>query len=101
MSAPATEKVERFAAYGLPFLVFCLAIAGWEALVRFNNIEPYILPAPSLVAQKASGAPCMLPFGLNKVIMLIFSVLFKMQQKHRLSYCITYIASLKKQKLKK
>lgn len=34
----------------LPALVFSLAIGGWEALVRLRGIEPYILPAPSLVA---------------------------------------------------
>ncbi len=33
----------------LPFLVFALALLGWEALVRINNIPQYILPAPTLV----------------------------------------------------
>ncbi len=42
---------ERLPTYGLPVLVFALAIAAWEALVRINDIPPYILPAPSLVGQ--------------------------------------------------
>ena len=35
--------------YALPALIFALAILGWEALVRINDIPHYILPAPSLV----------------------------------------------------
>lgn len=35
--------------YALPCGVFAAAIAVWEALVRFNDIPPYILPAPSLI----------------------------------------------------
>ena len=34
----------------LPFLVFLVALAAWEAVVRINKIPHYILPAPSLVA---------------------------------------------------
>ena len=33
----------------LPFVVFGLALLGWELVVRFNNIPHYILPAPTLV----------------------------------------------------
>ena len=39
----------RIANYVLPCLVLLLAFAGWEALVRVNEIPPYILPAPSRV----------------------------------------------------
>jgi NitT/TauT family transport system permease protein len=35
----------------LPLLVFASAIALWEAIVRLNGIPPYLLPAPSLIAQ--------------------------------------------------
>ena len=45
---PLTEKLTKI---GLPLLMFCLASAFWEALVAFKNIEPYILPAPSLIAK--------------------------------------------------
>lgn len=35
----------------LPLAVFAAAIAAWEAVVRIEGIPPYILPAPSLIAQ--------------------------------------------------
>lgn len=35
----------------IPALVFAAIILGWEALVRLRGIPPYILPAPSLIAQ--------------------------------------------------
>ena len=34
----------------LPIVIGGLALAMWEAVVRVNQIPPYILPAPSLVA---------------------------------------------------
>ena len=34
----------------LPLAVFLVALALWEAIVRFRAIPPYILPAPSLIA---------------------------------------------------
>jgi NitT/TauT family transport system permease protein len=43
--------IERFAArYGPPAAAFVLLILVWEAVVRLAHIEPYVLPAPSLVA---------------------------------------------------
>jgi len=41
---------ERLLGVALPFAVFLLALAFWEMLVRLREIEPYILPAPSLIA---------------------------------------------------
>jgi NitT/TauT family transport system permease protein len=41
---PLTQKI-------LPFAVFFIALAAWEAVVRINNIPHYILPAPTLVAK--------------------------------------------------
>jgi NitT/TauT family transport system permease protein len=35
----------------LPLAVFAAAVLAWEAIVRFQDIPPYILPAPSLIAQ--------------------------------------------------
>jgi NitT/TauT family transport system permease protein len=35
--------------YLLPTLALVIALLAWEAYVRINNIEPVILPAPSLV----------------------------------------------------
>ena len=40
----------------LPFLVFLVALAAWEAVVRINKIPHYILPAPSLVARAGCSA---------------------------------------------
>jgi NitT/TauT family transport system permease protein len=42
---------ERLAEWLLPTTVFLVAIGLWEALVRLNGIPPYVLPAPSLIAQ--------------------------------------------------
>lgn len=33
----------------LPLIVFAVSIAGWEAVVDWNAIPPYVLPAPSRV----------------------------------------------------
>jgi len=38
-----------FADYALPLLVFLAMIGLWEALVRINDIPPYVLPSPSLI----------------------------------------------------
>ena len=35
----------------LPVIVLAAGIAGWELLVRLNDIPPYVLPAPSVVLQ--------------------------------------------------
>jgi NitT/TauT family transport system permease protein len=41
----------RLAGAAAPLAVGALALAGWEALVRLNEIPHYILPSPSLVAR--------------------------------------------------
>jgi len=38
-----------FADYALPLFVFLAMIGLWEALVRVNDIPPYVLPSPSLI----------------------------------------------------
>jgi NitT/TauT family transport system permease protein len=35
----------------IPALVFAMLLVGWEALARARGIPPYVLPAPSLIAQ--------------------------------------------------
>lgn len=45
-SAAGSARAARFVAPTLAVLAF---VAGWEALVRLNDIPPYLLPAPSLV----------------------------------------------------
>jgi NitT/TauT family transport system permease protein len=56
MSAPNDKgdirfKPENLRDVLLPLAIFALALAVWEAVVRYNNIAPYILPAPSLIAR--------------------------------------------------
>ena len=34
----------------LPLAVLALVVVGWEAVVRLNNLPPYVLPSPVLVA---------------------------------------------------
>ncbi len=41
--------IPRVASYVLPCAVLVLAFCAWEAVVRVNEIPPYILPAPSRV----------------------------------------------------
>ncbi|HXS38821.1 MAG TPA: ABC transporter permease subunit, partial [Stellaceae bacterium] len=43
-----SERVLRVAA---PVAVGLLILIGWEAVVRWNSIPPYILPGPLLVAE--------------------------------------------------
>ena len=35
----------------LPLLVFAIVVIAWAAVVRLNDIQPYVLPGPGLVAQ--------------------------------------------------
>lgn len=39
----------------LPIVVLAASLAAWEAVVRLNNIPPYVLPAPSAVFQALVG----------------------------------------------
>jgi len=42
---------ERWARIGAPLVVGILMLVAWEAVVRWNDIPPYILPGPLLVAE--------------------------------------------------
>ena len=35
----------------MPIVVLALGVAAWEAVVRYKDIPPYVLPAPDLIAQ--------------------------------------------------
>jgi NitT/TauT family transport system permease protein len=35
----------------MPILILALGIAAWEAVVRYKNIPPYVLPSPDLIWQ--------------------------------------------------
>ena len=57
MAAPADEEEddgrrrrEHLVRWLAPLAIALLAIGGWELLVRVNQIPPYILPGPGLVA---------------------------------------------------
>lgn len=44
-----TERAERVFRIAAPLAIGLIALLIWEAVVRINNIPPYLLPAPSLV----------------------------------------------------
>jgi NitT/TauT family transport system permease protein len=45
----ARERRDRPLRIAMPILVLALGIAAWEAVVRYKNIPPYVLPAPDLI----------------------------------------------------
>jgi NitT/TauT family transport system permease protein len=50
MSTPAArERREEAMRIALPVAVLALGVVAWDLVVRFQNIPPYILPAPGLV----------------------------------------------------
>lgn len=51
MTPPAIsrERRERMLRITLPIVVLLLVLALWEAIVRFENVPPYVLPSPSLI----------------------------------------------------
>ena len=71
--APGWENFGRIA---LPIAIFLLAIAGWEALVHFKNIPPYILPAPSLIAATMVKDWAILSAALWITLKITFLALF-------------------------
>ena len=49
--ARARELFDRALRIALPVVVLALGITAWEAVVRVEGIQPYVLPAPSLIFQ--------------------------------------------------
>jgi NitT/TauT family transport system permease protein len=55
MKAPARtaaqdrEQRDRNLRIALPIIVLALGVVAWELLVRIEDIQPYVLPAPSLI----------------------------------------------------
>jgi NitT/TauT family transport system permease protein len=47
---------DRFLEVVLPAGALILALAGWEFIVRYEAIPPYLLPAPSLIISTLFGA---------------------------------------------
>jgi NitT/TauT family transport system permease protein len=48
-TAAASDRGVRMMRLVLPVIVAAVGTAGWELLVRVNNIPPYVLPSPSSV----------------------------------------------------
>jgi len=48
-AAPIQERYDRLLRVALPIVVLALGLLLWEAIVRINEIPPYILPSPSLI----------------------------------------------------
>ena len=51
----STQTADRLKFLWPPVLIAVLFIAAWQALVVIQNIEPYLLPAPSLIAENFLG----------------------------------------------
>jgi NitT/TauT family transport system permease protein len=47
----AQERRDRALRVVLPIIVLALSLAAWELMVRLAHIQPYVLPAPSLILQ--------------------------------------------------
>jgi NitT/TauT family transport system permease protein len=45
------ERRDRPLRIVMPIVVLALGIAAWQAVVRYKNIPPYVLPAPDLIVQ--------------------------------------------------
>jgi NitT/TauT family transport system permease protein len=50
-AASANGHFDRVLRIALPIIVLGLGVAAWEAVVRIENIPPYVLPSPQLVGQ--------------------------------------------------
>jgi NitT/TauT family transport system permease protein len=48
-------KLDRLLRIALPIIVLALGLVIWEAVVRIENIPPYVLPSPSLILQTLVG----------------------------------------------
>jgi NitT/TauT family transport system permease protein len=47
----ARERRDRPLRVVMPIVVLALGVAAWEAVVRYKDIPPYVLPAPDLIVQ--------------------------------------------------
>jgi NitT/TauT family transport system permease protein len=48
-------KRDRLLRIALPIVVLALGVAIWEAVVRIENIPPYVLPSPGLILRTLIG----------------------------------------------
>jgi NitT/TauT family transport system permease protein len=49
LTVPTRDRTTHLIRLVLPAVVLAAGIAAWEYVVRANDIQPYVLPAPSLV----------------------------------------------------
>jgi NitT/TauT family transport system permease protein len=49
LAVPTSGHALRLVRFLLPVAVLAAGIAAWEIVVRVNDIQPYVLPAPSVV----------------------------------------------------
>jgi NitT/TauT family transport system permease protein len=49
LAVPTSNHALRLVRFLLPVVVLAAGIAVWELVVRINNIQPYVLPAPSAI----------------------------------------------------
>jgi len=50
-NAPTRESLDRALRIALPIAVLALGLGIWELVVRIENIPPYVLPAPDVIAR--------------------------------------------------
>lgn len=60
----------------MPLVMGVLALAGWEALVRIADLPPYILPAPSRIAESLVENWPSLAASLGVTLRITFAALF-------------------------
>jgi hypothetical protein len=69
------ERRDRWLSVAMPVAAVVLAIGGWEALVRINEIPPYIIPAPSVIAATLwTDGPSLLQSAWFTVKLTFFSL---------------------------
>ena len=80
-SAPANldqvrrDSRERRLSVVMPLTALALAIGGWEAMVRINEIPHYIIPAPSVIAATLwTDGPSLLRSAWFTVKLTVFSL---------------------------
>jgi NitT/TauT family transport system permease protein len=49
LAVPRSNHALRLVRFLLPVVVLAAGIAAWELVVRVNDIQPYVLPAPSVI----------------------------------------------------
>ncbi|MEO5699046.1 MAG: ABC transporter permease [Vicinamibacterales bacterium] len=87
--APQTRITATLAKHGQTVLGFALLLVLWEVLVRFFQVKPYILPAPSFVlatlwnkwptiggAAWQTAQPMLIGFGFAIVIGVALALMF-------------------------